>query len=128
LTVHGRRKGAVAEREVAAILASRGFDASRNARNGVPGAEDVAHAIPGVWLEVKRQETLWIPAWVRQAEADARDHAVKSATTGHMVAPEPVVVFRQSRQPWRVVTRLDHYLDLVADSTLSIDLLGKAER
>lgn len=94
-----RRKGASGERELAAELVKAGFVASRNARNGL-SAEDVAHDIPGVHVEVKRQERLALPAWIKQSELDCPEGRT------------PVVMYRQSRQPWRVVCTLEHYLEL----------------
>lgn len=94
-----RTKGAASERELASIIRDHGFDCARTARNGLT-SEDVTHTVPGVWLECKRRETLAIPAWTRQAEKDAPAGLV------------PVVAFRQSRQPWRVVLPLDEFLRL----------------
>jgi hypothetical protein len=103
-----RRKGAVGENEFRDVLRSFGFDARRTPMSG--GAEwkgDLINAqggspIPFVHLEIKRQERLCIPAWIRQAEADAPDDHV------------PVVVFRQNGQPWRAIVPADHYLRLIA--------------
>lgn len=94
-----RRKGASGERELARIIRTHGFACERTGRNGIT-SEDVTHDIPGVHLEAKRRETLAIPQWLRQAEGDARPGLV------------PVVAFRQSRQPWRVVVPLDEFLRL----------------
>lgn len=94
-----RRKGARGENEVANILRTRGWDASRN-RIGVT-VQDIVHDIPGVHLEVKRAEKIQLQAWLRQAEDDARE------------GDHPAVVFRRSRDPWRVVIRFDHFLDLL---------------
>lgn len=46
--------------------------------------------IPGLSIEVKRQETLCIPAWWRQAQRQADDHGLV-----------PILMFRQNRKPWR---------------------------
>lgn len=51
-------------------------------------------------VECKRRERLDIPAWCRQAEGEADARMV------------PLVVYRSSRQPWRVVLRLDHFLEI----------------
>lgn len=93
-----RSKGASAEREVAAILRQYGFEATRN-RVGVT-AQDLLHNIPDVHIEVKRQETLKIGEWLRQAQGDCPDDRV------------PVLVYRKSNEPWRVITSLTHYLEL----------------
>ena len=94
-----RTKGAVGERELAKVIRAYGFSCERTGRNGRT-SEDVTHDIPGVHLECKRREVLSIPAWLRQAEADAPADRV------------PVVAFRQSRQPWRVVLPLEELLRL----------------
>lgn len=95
-----RNKGARGEIEVARILTAAGWQASRMGRNGVT-SEDVLHNLPGYHLEVKRCETLQLPKWLRQAEGDAAEGA------------KPLVVFRQSKQPWRVVIKLDDFLEIV---------------
>lgn len=47
-------------------------------------------SIPGLAIEVKRQETLNIPGWWRQAERQADDGRI------------PVLAFRQNRKPWQI--------------------------
>lgn len=103
-----RNKGAVAEREVAKIIADRlGIDTRRTPLSG--GMEwkgdirDVSESalLNQYHFEIKRQERLLIPAWTRQAEDDA-----PSGTT-------PLVVFRQSREPWRAIIPFDALLDLI---------------
>lgn len=98
-----RNKGASSEREVAEILRQHGWKAERTPLSGGmkdwPG--DLQTNIPGIHLEIKRQEKLALPAWIRQSEADCPDNHV------------PAVVFRQSRQPWRIVLPFDHWLDLL---------------
>lgn len=96
-----RTKGAAAEREVAALIREHGFDAERN-KIGV-AKDDLIHTIPGASIEIKRSEKLMLPAWIRQTEEQAGDDR------------EPVLFFRQSRQPWRVVVRADYYLDLISE-------------
>lgn len=93
-----RDKGARGERELARILTEAGFASTRNARNGL-STDDIAHCLPDTHVECKWSETLCIPAWWTQTMRDASGRV-------------PVIAFRQSHQPWRVVTLLDHYLDL----------------
>lgn len=99
-----RVKGATAEREVAAIFRSHNLGGRRTgqmqAQNGAPET-DVEIDVAGVHLEVKRQETTKIDAWCEQARRDAPEGVT------------PVVVYRRSRQPWRVVLELDDYIDLL---------------
>ena len=67
-----RRKGAVGEREAAAVIASIfGIDASRSARNGVDRAEDIHHGVAGLFAEVKRVERLNVPQALEKADQDA---------------------------------------------------------
>ena len=98
-----REKGKRGEREVANIFTAAGIAARRTApmqsQNGAPEA-DVEVALPNTHLEVKRQETIKIEAWCRQAEAEAPPGA------------SAVVVWRRSNQPWRVTLSLDDYIEL----------------
>ena len=100
-----RTKGATGEREVVAALQARGHHSRRTAPmqtgyGGTHGDADVA-GLPGYHIEVKRQEALSLDKWSAQAEADA-------SVTGNV----PLVVYRRSRQPWRVALTLDAFLDL----------------
>ena len=92
-----RRKGAGGEREVRDVLRRFGFRADR----GQPPFGDLVHDVPNVHIEVKRCETWKLRAWLRQAELDAR-----SAVAW--------VVFRGSKEPWRVVMPLEEALRLKA--------------
>lgn len=92
---NSRRKGADAEREFRDVLRSHGFFAERDGRLDA----DLAHDVPGVHFEVKRRERLEINEWISQAERDAGGKT-------------PVVAFRRSRQPWRVIVPADEYLRL----------------
>lgn len=96
-----RAKGAAGERELSRVIRAHGFECERTGRNGIT-SEDVTHDIPGIHLECKRDERLSVDAMVRQAERDAPRDLV------------PVVAYRRSRQPWRVVVPLDEYLRLKA--------------
>lgn len=96
-----RNKGAAAEREVAAIINDRlGTDLRRTPLSGGMTWKGDIRGWDGMHVEVKRQERLSIPAWVKQAEDDCPEGDI------------PLVVFRQSREPWRVVIRLDDLLGL----------------
>lgn len=103
-----RRKGATAEREIVALLKDRGLKAQRTAP--LQAAGDVTDAdvigVEGCHLEIKRQERVQIDAWCAQAE-------LASSPTD-----TPCVVWRRSRQPWRVALPLDDFLDLVKAANL----------
>jgi hypothetical protein len=81
-----RRKGVRAEAEVAAIWRAAGFEV-----RGLEGLGDhVVICGNGLTIhsEVKRQERLKLPEWLRQAQAEAPGGTV------------PVVAFRQNRGEW----------------------------
>jgi len=92
-----RNKGACGERELFNLLTDYlGFVVKRNLSQTRGGGADGID-VPGFAIEVKRQETLALPAWWRQAVDQAGDRI-------------PVLFYRQSRQPWRAVVDL-HHLD-----------------
>lgn len=92
---NSRRKGSDGEREFRDVLRSYGFAAERDGRLEA----DLAHNVEGVHFEIKRREKYEIQSWLEQAERDA----------GSAV---PCVVFRRSRQPWRVIVPASEYLRL----------------
>ena len=99
-----RDKGARGERKLAEAIRAHGYEASRNARNGI-SSEDISHTVPGVHIECKHQEQWQIPAWLRQAEEDCTPEKI------------PVVAFKKNGHPWRVVLPLDYWLTLVKGAT-----------
>lgn len=90
-----RRKGLRGEREVAARFRDAGFDVKALEYGGDWLCVRNLGAGPSLHVEVKRAEQLRLKEWLAQAEAEATAGAV------------PVVVFRQSAQPWRAVVTLD---------------------
>lgn len=91
-----KAKGATAEREVIAKLAELGIEGlqrnleqSRAADHG-----DIDQPVGGCSVEIKRQEKLALESWLKQT---------KSAAGSDLV---PVVVFRRSREEWRVLIEL----------------------
>lgn len=102
MTAHHRAKGRQGERDVATLLTRAGFPASRNEANQGYGNEDVAHAIPGIWLEVKRVERLDLPGALRQAKAQADKRNLT-----------PLVVHRSNRQSWKVTMEFEYLLSLL---------------
>ncbi len=101
-----REKGAVAEREAAALIRTFGFDANRDSDR-----HDLYHNVPGVHFEVKRAERLVLPDWTRQAEQDAGDQVA-------------VVMYRRNREPWRVSLVATEYLRLKALEARCIEVAG----
>ena len=97
---HKREKGLRGEREVFHLFIGAGGAVLKLEGQGdnVVELNDVIYHV-----ESKRQETLQIMKWVRQAEGEAaRPFFV------------PLVCFRQNSQPWRVVLRLDAFLEIVS--------------
>jgi len=102
-----RRKGVTGEREVARIFEQAGFDV-----RALEGLGDHL-VVPGVSLdrwskgsltmhvEVKRQERIQLPIWLRQAEAEAPQGTI------------PVVAFRQNRGDWYAALALAQLVELL---------------
>ena len=97
-----RTKGRSAEREVELRFQDAGFTTERalSGRRQIAGDINVA----GLALEVRRRETLSIDAWSRDHEAETPEHLT------------PIVVWRKSREPWRVCLTLDDFLDLLTEA------------
>lgn len=97
-----RTKGRTAEREVELLIQAAGFSTDRN----IGGREQVAGdiATEGLAIEVRRRERLDVPNWCRIHEASTPDHLT------------PVVVYRRSREPWRVSLTLTDFLDLLGEA------------
>lgn len=96
-----RDKGLSGEREVRHEFEAAGFPV-----RGLEGLGDQLVVCPtGVTLhvEVKRAETLKLPAWTRQAETEAPAGTV------------PMVIYRRNREPWRVSLRLADLIALLPD-------------
>jgi hypothetical protein len=107
-----RRKGKTGELEVVAELARHGLAVRRTPNSGGLAWRGDLQGLEGFVVEVKRRETLSVPAWLRQAHAAARAGEV------------PVVMFRRSaagnasqRAPdtlWHVIEPLESWAARVA--------------
>ncbi len=96
---NSRNKGKVGEREVVKLLRELfdGYDFTieRNLLSQArSGGVDVV-GVPGIAIEVKRAERLQLDKWFEQARRQAAQFNAR-----------PVLFFRQSRQPWRVMTEI----------------------
>ena len=100
-----RRKGAVGERELAAVLSAEGFPATRGQQHrGGPGSPDVlVPSLPSVHFEVKRAERLSLYDAVAQARRDA---GVKL----------PIAAHRRNACEWVAILRLTDLLAILRDS------------
>lgn len=99
-----RTKGARGELEIVALLHDHGWTRARRTHDGREQAMrgDIANGPPGVYLEVKRQERLNVPAALDQVERDA-------PTTDL-----PILIHRPSRHQWMATLPLDELLPLLA--------------
>lgn len=89
--LNSRIKGQIGEREACTLLGTiigqEGL--TRNLEQVRSGGADIID-IPGLCIEVKRQETVTVPAWWRQVVRAADN---RGAT--------PVLMYRQNRKPWQ---------------------------
>ncbi len=102
-----RRKGLDAEREVAAVWEAHGLEVRNLEGTGdhlVIGGARTNRVPPAIMLhsEVKRQERLKLPEWLKQACAECPSGAI------------PVVSFRQNQGEWFACLRLADLAELVA--------------
>ncbi len=102
---HSRRKGAVGERELAAVLSAEGFPATRGQQHrGGPGSPDVlVPSLPAVHFEAKRCERLSLYTALAQARRDAGDKV-------------PVVAHRKNASEWVAILRLTDLLSILRES------------
>lgn len=103
-----RRKGKTGELEVVNILKDRGLKAQRTAPLQAAGGTLDADVlgVEGFHLEIKRCERIEIDKWHAQAALASRP------------TDTPCVVWRRSRQPWRIAMPFDDFLDLVKAANL----------
>jgi hypothetical protein len=105
-----RRKGKTGELEVAKILATHGFECRRTPNSGGLAIKGDLTGLDGYHVEIKRQETLAIPKWLRQAHADAGPDT-------------PLLVFRRNRTNqgdpigrWHVCLPLEAFAGLLKEA------------
>lgn len=96
-----RHKGARGEREVADMLRSFGLPVDRTVHNSGLYLRGDITGVEGYHVEVKRQETLRVPAWIRQAQDECGDLV-------------PIVAFRQNRGEWFAALPLRDLARLIA--------------
>lgn len=100
--INSRQKGAIGEREFAAILKAKGLDARRGQQfSGGKDSPDVVHNLTGVHFEVKRVQAGNPYLWLEQACRDCATEAI------------PVVAHRKNHKPWVAVLPMDALLDLL---------------
>lgn len=96
-----QRKGADGERELQEILIKAGYTVDRGGSQSFGKVPDLM-GLPGIHIEVKRNEKLNITEAIQQA--------IRDADRFHDGAP--TVFHRRNRQPWLVTMLLSDWLDL----------------
>jgi hypothetical protein len=100
-----RTKGSAAEREVINILKEAGYTkVSRSPNSGGWILKGDVLWWEDFFVEVKRQEKLSIPAWWQKCVEQAGSTKI------------PLLIFRRSREEWKVTMRLDDFLGLLEKS------------
>lgn len=108
-----RRKGAAGEREVAEIFTRHGFELAKRSGDAGQRDGDIDHV--GIfYVEVRRRETLAIPAWLREVAAKCPPDMVG------------VLVFRRSRMAWQACLTLGQFLALLGDARLHVLVRSRA--
>ena len=97
--INGRRKGKRGEREFLNLLGDAlGKHLERNLNQSASGGCDCVALLPdyNIAIEVKRCETLSVPAWWRQATKQAKT-----------LEASPVLAYRQNKKKWQIVVEGD---------------------
>ena len=109
MAINSRRKGKVGENEIARILREEyGFEDARRSQqfSGKQGDADVV-GLPGLHLEVKRNEHLNIYEAYEQSVRDAKaESEFKSRET------IPTVFHRKNNKPWLVTMGLEDFIKM----------------
>lgn len=109
MSINSREKGCRGERELAAYLRDRGFEAIRGQQHaGGADSQDVKHNVPGVHIECKRVERGNLYDWLHQAQRDAGP------------GNTPVVMHRRNKKEWVAILPLDDYLTLIRAANTSL--------
>lgn len=98
--MNSRRKGKDGELELAQHLRNKGYMGARRSAQycGKTGDAPDIVGVEGLHIECKRVEQFSDEVALQQAERDARK--------GNL----PIVMYRRSREDWKVCTRLDLFL------------------
>ena len=98
--MNSRQKGKRGELELAQALRTAGYaNARRSAQYcGNTGEAPDITGVEGLHIECKRREQIQDEAFIQQAEKEAKKGTV------------PVVMYRRSREKWKVCLRLDVFM------------------
>lgn len=101
MPINSRRKGVVAEQELANLLKNWGYDARRGQQFAGGGDSPDVMGLPGWHIEAKRVEAGNLYKWMKQAVRDAKP------------GNKPVVMHRRNKEVWVAIVSLTDFLDLV---------------
>jgi Holliday junction resolvase len=107
MAVNSRSKGKMGEREIALLMRQCGYaNARRSAQYcGNTGEAPDVVGVDGLHIEVKRREQIQDEVFIQQAEKEAKKGLV------------PVVMYRRSREKWKVCLRLDVFMAIWGELT-----------
>lgn len=119
MAVNSKRKGARFERLLAQIFREYGYaDARRTAQYcGKSGTAADVIGLPGIHIEAKHQEKMYLYDWITQAKRDA-------AETGDM----PAVFHKKNDAEILVTVELDVFMRLYAEYDAGNFLRNREER
>ena len=99
-----REKGKRGEREVASLLRSYGYNASRGQQyKGGPDSPDV-EGLPHIHIEVKRTERFSLYEAMEQSRRDAGE------------GETPIVVHRRNGEHWVVIMEFEDFLKIYQEA------------
>lgn len=107
MAVNGKQKGKRGELELVEALRYAGYaNARRSAQycGNTGDAPDIT-GVDGLHIEVKRREQIQDEVFIQQAEREAKKGLV------------PVVMYRRSREKWKVCLRLDAFMAIWGELT-----------
>lgn len=119
MAVNSKQKGARFERELAGRLREYGYDTRRTAQycGNTGDASDVV-GLPGLHIEAKRQEKMYLYDWMAQAKLDA-------AAGGKNALP--AVFHRKNNAEILVTMELPDFMNLYREFEAGFDLKAREE-
>ena len=117
MAVNSKRKGARFERKLARIFREQGYDDARRTAQycGNTGeAADIAN-LPGIHVEAKHQEKMYLYDWIDQARRDA-----EAGGKGDL----PAVFHKKNNADILVTMRLEDWFNLYREWEAGFDLKG----
>lgn len=117
--IRSKDKGARFERQLAGIFRDYGFDARRTAQycGNTGDASDVV-GLPGLHIEAKHQEKMYLYDWIDQAKHDA-----EAGGKGDL----PAVFHKKNNAEILVTMELDDFMKIYREFEAGFDLKERTE-